>query len=135
MSGPVWAASYEDIYGTVNDPIENICGGYSSYSGSNLQPGANLNDADLHYARMNTAWLYSADLTQASKWSAATWTGAKYSLNGLDNNGNPIADTIFPTGMDQAWRDAAGMVAMPRRTAEPQSGYSYYCHFDARYQS
>ena len=29
---------------------------------------------------------------------------------------NPIADTIFPAGMDQAWRDAAGMVAVPEPT-------------------
>jgi hypothetical protein len=34
----------------------------------------------------------------------------------VDNNSNPIADTIFRTGMDQAWRDAAGMVAVPEPT-------------------
>ena len=37
-------------------------------------------------------------------------------LNAKDNSGNPIADTIFPSGMDQAWRDAAGMVAVPEPT-------------------
>ena len=62
---------------------------------------------------MTNASLDSASLWDARDWSMATWTGAKYSLNAKDNNGNPISDTIFPAGMDQAWRDAAGMVAVP----------------------
>ena len=39
-----------------------------------------------------------------------------YSLNAKDSSGNPIPDTIFPTDMNQAWRDAAGMVAVPEPT-------------------
>lgn len=65
-----------------------------------------------------SAHLFSANLTglRGEFLTLSTWTGAKYSLNALDNNSNPIADTIFPTGMDQAWRDAAGMVAVPEPT-------------------
>ena len=64
---------------------------------------------------MSNTLLYSADLT-LSNFSSANWTGAKYSLNAKDNNGNAIPDTIFLAGMDQAWRDAAGMVAVPEPT-------------------
>ncbi len=165
-SGAAQAASYQMIDGTIVNPIKNTYGGDSSYSGSNLEPGANLPDvdlsdallyvaelhsadltgaslegadlqlatlsdatltaanlsgarlswADLSNANLTNAWLYSANLDVAEYWSTATWTGAKYSLNAVDNNGNPIADTIFPAGMDQAWRDAAGMVAVPEPT-------------------
>ena len=81
-------------------------------SGADLEY-ADLTGAVLAYADLTNAWLYSAKLNYAKDWSTATWTGAKYSLNAVDNSGNPIADTIFPAGMDQAWRDAAGMVAVP----------------------
>jgi uncharacterized protein YjbI with pentapeptide repeats len=152
------------INGSIVDPIQNVYGGDSAYSGNNLEPyanlsGADLGFADLHNANLSNAGLYSADLSHAdltdanldfasltganldlaslsyadltnawlfsalmgfgdigSSWSTATWTGAKYSLNAVDNNGNPIPDTIFPSGMDQAWRDAAGMVAVPEPT-------------------
>ena len=82
---------------------------------------ANLTSADLTYtylvgANLSNAWLYSASFSGARDWNLATWTGAKYSLNAVDNFGNPIADTLFPTGMDQAWRDAAGLVAVPEPT-------------------
>jgi hypothetical protein len=73
-------------------------------------------NADLNHTPLNNTWLYSADLGDANGWNAAGWTGAKYSLNAVDNNSNPIADTIFPTGMDEAWRDAGGMVAVPEPT-------------------
>ena len=65
---------------------------------------------------LSSARLYSTYLDNALFWEEADWTGAKYSLDALDNNSNPIADTIFPTGMDQAWRDSAGMVAVPEPT-------------------
>ena len=75
--------------------------------------GANLADANLLDANLTGANLYGAGLSYSNGWATATWTGAKYSLNAKDNNGNRINDTLFPTGMDQAWRDAAGMVAVP----------------------
>ena len=68
-------------------------------------------------ASLYSVSLLSANLTGISNWSTATWTGATYSLNATDNSGNPIPDTVFPTGMDQAWRDTAGMVAVPEPTA------------------
>ena len=84
---------------------------------------ANLSNAFLTYTflggvDLSNAWLYSANLASSTVILAttATWTGAKYSLNAVDNNGNPIPDTVFPAGMDQAWRDAAGMVAVPEPT-------------------
>ena len=114
---------------------------YANLSYANLG-GAYLGDADLSYANLSnadlgTTWmpvanLSNADLTNARLfyarfsngipahdpigWNTATWTGAKYLLNAVDNNGNPIPDTVFPAGMDQAWRDAAGMVAVPEPT-------------------
>ena len=196
VSGPVWAASYQMIDGTIVDPIQSRHGGDSAYSGNNLEPSADLVYAALAYADLSSAdlsnvdlshanlsyadlsdailvnatlsatfnhatlvnanlsnadmtnavfsegtnlhganlsetifpnaWLggsiltdtilTDADLSNAIGWATATWTGAKYSLNAKDNSGNPIPDTIFPTGMDQAWRDAAGMVAVPEPT-------------------
>ena len=87
---------------------------------------ANLHGANLSETIFPNAWLggsiltdtilTDADLSNAIGWATATWTGAKYSLNAKGNGGNPIADTIFPVGMDQAWRDAAGMVAVPEPT-------------------
>ena len=77
---------------------------------------ANLSNASLSYSNLSSTLLYSADLSGTASWLWATWTGAKYSINAVDNAGNPIPDTIFPAGMDQAWRDAAGMVAVPEPT-------------------
>ncbi len=145
-SGAAQAASYLDWSGTLHDPIQNTYGGNSAYSGNNLAPDANLTganllfadlpevdliganlssanltnanlvSADLENANLADAWLYSSNLDEAFYWNTATWTGARYSLNAKDNSGNPIPDTVFPTGMDQAWRDEAGMVAVPEPT-------------------
>ena len=72
--------------------------------------------ANLLDATFENAYLFGSDFSEALSVQNATWTGAKYSLNAVDNNGNPIPDTVFPAGMDQAWRDAAGMVAVPEPT-------------------
>ena len=58
---------------------------------------ANLTDADLRFAdlsnaNLTNAWLYSANLEVTEDWSTAIWTGAKYSLNAVDNSGNPPTD-------------------------------------------
>ena len=132
------ASSYQMIDGTIVDPIQSRNGGDSVYSGNNLEPSAdlvyaglayadlssadlsnadlshaNLSNASLSYSNLSSTLLYSADLSGTASWLWATWTGAKYSLNAVDNAGNPIPDTIFPAGMDQAWRDAAGMIPVP----------------------
>jgi hypothetical protein len=74
---------------------------------------ADLSFADLTLADLSNSYLVSANLSNVHYWNASSWIGAKYSLNAVDSSGNPIADTIFPIGMNQAWRDAAGMVAIP----------------------
>ena len=93
---------------------------YSNLSYANLS-NAILSHTNLSYASLVGAQLYSADLSNV--WwelyepyyedAYPYFAGAKYSLNAVDNNGNPIPDTIFPANMDQAWRDAAGMIAVP----------------------
>ena len=65
-SGAAQAASYMDFYGNVYDPIQNTYGGDSSYSGSNLEPGANLTNADL-----TGAYLTDANLTNVT-WNDTT---------------------------------------------------------------
>ena len=190
-AGSASAASYQVWDGTILDPIQDVRGGDSAYSGSNLEPGvslvganlnyaylrsadlsnanlsnadlryadlvgadlsnadlnnaylryanlpfANLADADLRYADLTyadiiyvdlrnadltNAWLFSAHFQvggdidvghdyEANDLTLATWTGAKYSLNAVGNDGNPIRDTIFPTGFDPI---AAGMIPVP----------------------
>ena len=102
----------------VNANLSNADMTHAVFSeGTNLH-GANLSEtifskAYLGGAILTDTILTDADLSNAISWFTATWTGAKYSLNAKDNSGNPIPDTIFPTGMDQAWRDAAGMIAVP----------------------
>ena len=96
----------------------DLTGGYLYYANLSLSDltGATMTNADLENVFLYNVKLFSTNLTGILNWSTATWSGAKYSLNAKDNSGNPIADTIFPTGMDQAWRDAAGMVAVPEPT-------------------
>ena len=106
------------ILQNVNLSNANLSGGYLYYASLSLSDltGANLTNADVESASLYSVSLLSANLAGISNWSTATWTGATYSLNATDNSGNPIPDTVFPTGMDQAWRDAAGMVAVPEPT-------------------
>ena len=81
----------------------------ANLSGANLNGAglimANLRDADLSNARLLSTYLYEAEY-----WSMANWTGAKYSLNAVDNNGNPIPDTLLPDGFDPI---AYGMIPVP----------------------
>ena len=56
-SGAAQAASYLDIHGTVHDPIHNVYGGNSAYSGNNLEPGANLYETDLYDPHLTYAYL------------------------------------------------------------------------------
>ncbi len=100
---------------------------HADLSGSNMIGGnligADLTGANLTYVSLNNgqvgganltgATLFSAHFGNVTDWATATWTGAKYSLNAKNNSGVVISDTTFPVGMDQAWRDAAGMIAIP----------------------
>ena len=56
------AASYEKTDGTIVDPIQSVDGGDLSYSGSNVEPGALLIDADLNNANLRYANLEGANL-------------------------------------------------------------------------
>ena len=71
---------------------------------------ANLAVADLTNSDLSGAMLFSTNLENSRFWESATWTGAKYSLNAADKNGNPIPDTIFPNGFDPI---VAGMIPVP----------------------
>ena len=100
---------------------------YADLSNANLNYAdlshANLSNASLSDSNLSSTLLYSADFGGTASWLWATWTGAKYSINAVDHLGNPIPDTIFPTGMDQAWRDAAGVVAVPEPTTALLFGF------------
>ena len=65
-SSSAFAASYQQIDGTIVDPIQSVNGGSISYSGSNLEPFANLTDADLSDADLTNANLYFALLIGAN---------------------------------------------------------------------
>jgi MYXO-CTERM domain-containing protein len=54
------AAWYQKTDGTIVDPIQSQMGGDHSYSGNNLQPGA-----DLEGSYLTDAWLGGAELTNA----------------------------------------------------------------------
>ena len=47
FSSSAFAASYQLNSGTIVDPIQSVFGGSISYSGNNLEPFADLTNADL----------------------------------------------------------------------------------------
>jgi uncharacterized protein YjbI with pentapeptide repeats len=59
-SSSAFAASYQQNDGTIVDPIQNVFGGNNPYSGSNLEPLANLTGADLGDANLTGAILTGA---------------------------------------------------------------------------
>jgi hypothetical protein len=85
-SSSAFAASYEQIDGTIVDPIQFRGGGNHSYSGNNLEPfailtnanltNANLNGADLRGAHLVTAELINANLTGADLVAAELFNAA-----------------------------------------------------------
>jgi hypothetical protein len=64
-SSSAFAASYQRIGGTIVDPIQSVSGGNHPYSGNNLEPGANLTNANLINAILDGANLTGAILTNA----------------------------------------------------------------------
>ena len=85
VAGGAQASSYLQIGGTVVDPILTMTGAVHPYSGTNLQPGANLSyanlfGANLYYANLSNAnldianlsgaWMSNANLFDASLGSA-----------------------------------------------------------------
>ncbi len=93
--------------GTIVDPIQSVNGGSISYSGSNLEPFANLTDADLSDADLTNANLSGAnlnfvELTGANLFSAdlsntllviAHLTGAN--LTGANLSGATLTDAFL----------------------------------------
>ena len=87
-SSSAFAASYQQIDGTIIDPIQSrsdLGGGDLAYFGSNLEPfanltGADLFNADLAFADLRNTDLASANLTGANLFNAdlafANLTGA-----------------------------------------------------------
>jgi hypothetical protein len=80
-SSSAFAASYQQIDGTIVDPIQLVGGGDHPHSGSNLEPGAVLFGADLSNANLTGADLSNATLALASL-TGATLAGA--TLAGAD---------------------------------------------------
>jgi hypothetical protein len=79
FSSAAFAASYQQVDGTIVDPIQSVFGGSISYSGNNLEPGAVLEDADLTNANLS-----GADLTN-SNLSGSNLSGANLSFTNLTN--------------------------------------------------
>ena len=52
-AGSVSAASYQMIDGTIVDPIQDVRGGDSAYSGNNLEPGAFKRSDSSHHSTAN----------------------------------------------------------------------------------
>ena len=64
-SSSAFAASYQQVDGTIVDPIQRRTGGSHPYSGPNLEPFANLSGVDLVNAELIGANLTGADLSNA----------------------------------------------------------------------
>jgi len=116
------AASYQQTDGTILDPIVNRWGNPISYSGNNLEAGADLNSAILTYAILPYANLHGANLTNADL-TDANLTGADLTnanlpgadLTGADLTGATLTDAtltaavsslsgLATTGASNAWQ-------------------------------
>ena len=78
-SSSAFAASYQQIDGTIVDPIQSTFGGNLGYSGINLEPFADLSFEDLTFASLSSASLTFANLTEADL-TGANLAGADLSL-------------------------------------------------------
>ncbi len=116
VAGGAQASSYLQIGGTVVDPILTMTGAVHPYSGTNLQPdanlsgailpgadlsNANLSNANLDIANLSGAWMSNANLFDASLGSAnlsyaylyyANLTNANLSDANLSNASLDIAN-------------------------------------------
>ena len=79
VSSSAFAASYQRIGGFIVDPIQASYGGNHPYSGINLEPGANLFNANLDSADLADANLTNADLFMADL--ADSFGAALYNIN------------------------------------------------------
>ena len=90
-SGSAFAASYQQIGGTIVDPILDTDGNVSTYAGPDLGPGAILTGANLFEANLAFAELTFADLSLANLTDA--------NLNDASLNGASLAgaELLFAT--------------------------------------
>ncbi|MAG92483.1 MAG: hypothetical protein CMJ48_01850 [Planctomycetaceae bacterium] len=91
MASGAQASSYLQIGGNVVDPIQTTFGAVHPYSGTNLQPNANLSDAYLSNANLSNANLYGAYLFFANL-SYANLSDANLSYANLSNADLSYAD-------------------------------------------
>jgi uncharacterized protein YjbI with pentapeptide repeats len=91
-SSSAFAASYQQIDGTIVDPIQSQFGGSISYSGNNLEPGADLTNAILASAILNNANLTGANLTDADLIDAIL---ASANLSGADLSNADLTDAFM----------------------------------------
>ena len=105
-SSSAFAASYQQIDGTIVDPIQSTFGGNLGYSGINLEPGADLSFADLTFANLTFANLAGANLAGAelslaelslAELSLANLIGANLFLANLLNAGLNFANLTGAT--------------------------------------
>ena len=96
-SSSAFAASYQQIDGTIVDPIQSTFGGNLGYSGINLEPFANLIGADLTDAFLTNADLLNASMSFADL-TGANLTGANLfnaNLIGADLTGANLSDAMW----------------------------------------
>ncbi len=86
VAGGAQASSYLQIGGTVVDPILTMTGAVHPYSGTNLQPDANLSGAILPGADLTGANLSNANLSNADLYYANLWDANLGSANLSDAN-------------------------------------------------
>ena len=103
------AASYQMVTGTIVDPIQHLFGYPHTYSGNNLEPSANLSNADLYGAALSDANLTDANLTNTTLFQAtlydtvltnANLTGAGLTgatLTGVTSGGIIGSPGVLPT--------------------------------------
>ncbi len=106
MASGAQASSYLQIGGTVVDPILTTSGAVHPYSGTNLQP-----DADLLLANLTNANLTNATLTNATLFGAylygADLSDANLSYANLSHADLTLADlsyaTLYGANLSGAW--------------------------------
>lgn len=92
------AASYQQIDGTIVDPIRSTFGGVHHYIGPNLEPGANLSQfEDLSFANLSSANLHGADLAHLILTGADLANAIMYEANlrEADLSGADLSDAFF----------------------------------------
>ena len=107
-SSSAFAASYQQIGGTIIDPIQSVFGGNLSYSGNNLEPFANLTLADLSFADLSLADLTNAILSHADL-RFANLTNANLSGANLTNANLAVADLTNANLTDAILANATGL--------------------------